>query len=339
MTVINGIEIDDIEYRPNNIREAIRRLDPIEEKLHVIIVVSNPCQFASRYILAREFVERMERDEADSVILYVVELIYGPKQRFLVTEKGNPRHLQLKTDVPLWHKENMINLGIRYLLPKDWKAVAWIDADLEFDSAHWAGDALRLLNGECDIVQLFSHCIDMGPNPNRETLNVFHSAGFQFQKQAKYKKFGTGRDYWHPGYAWACTHEAYERMGGLYEYGILGSGDNIMCLSLLGHGHLAIHKESTEGYKQSVLDFGSKVKYMKYGYVPGVIRHYYHGSKKNRKYSERWLILLNHLYDPYQFIKHDKMGIIVPNMEHCPFELLVDIYSYFAKRQEDENIS
>ena len=42
MTVINGIEIDNIEYKPNIIKEAILNNDPIEEKLNVIAVISNP---------------------------------------------------------------------------------------------------------------------------------------------------------------------------------------------------------------------------------------------------------------------------------------------------------
>ena len=92
MTVINGIEIDYITYKKNPIREAILNNDPIEDKLHVIAVVSNPSLFAKRYILMKEFIARMENDEPD-VILYVVELAYG-NQRFLITDKKNKRHLK-----------------------------------------------------------------------------------------------------------------------------------------------------------------------------------------------------------------------------------------------------
>jgi len=53
MTVINGIEIDNIRYKHNIIKEAIENNDPIEEKLHVIAVISNPCLFAKRYILMK----------------------------------------------------------------------------------------------------------------------------------------------------------------------------------------------------------------------------------------------------------------------------------------------
>ena len=42
MTIINGIEIDNVEYTFNDIKYAVRYNKPIEEKLNVIIVVSNP---------------------------------------------------------------------------------------------------------------------------------------------------------------------------------------------------------------------------------------------------------------------------------------------------------
>ena len=51
MTIINGIEIDNIDYKVNDIKMAINNNSPIEEKLNVIIVISNPCLYAKRYIL------------------------------------------------------------------------------------------------------------------------------------------------------------------------------------------------------------------------------------------------------------------------------------------------
>ena len=42
MTIINGIEIDDIDYKINDIKSAIANNDTIEDKLNVIIVISNP---------------------------------------------------------------------------------------------------------------------------------------------------------------------------------------------------------------------------------------------------------------------------------------------------------
>jgi hypothetical protein len=292
MTIINNIEIDDIQYKRNVIKEAILNNEPIETKLHVILVISNPCLYARRYILIKEMIQRFELEETN-VLLYVVELAYK-KQRFIITSDKNPRHLQIRTQTPIWHKENMVNMGVEKLLPKTWKAMAWIDADIEFENPTWASDTLKVLNGTRDIVQLFSHCVDM--DQTEATMNIFTSFGYQFVKGQPYSKKLI--NFWHPGYAWACTRKAYERMGGLYERAILGSADHIMSLCLMQKGLKSINPESTDDYKDSVAEFQERVKTLRLGYVPGMIRHYFHGSKKHRRYADRWQILLKHnLYD------------------------------------------
>lgn len=328
MTIINGIEIDDVKYIENEMKTAILNNDPLERVLHVVMVISNPCQFAQRYILAREFALRMEEEK--DVLLYIVELAYN-KQGFHVTDSKNPRHLQLKGSIPLWHKENMINIGIKKLLPPTWKVVAWIDADIEFENPEWAKDTLKILNGSRDIVQLFSHAIDMDSDEN--AMSVFPSFGFQFTKKRKYGLPGVN-NMWHPGFAWACTRKAYEKIGSLYEESILGAGDHNMSLSLLNFGLKSVNPLTTEGYKESVLEFQKKAKNLRLGYVPGIIRHYFHGSKENRKYMERWKILVDHSYDPSLHITRNKDGLLIPTPE-CPKGLLEDILKYFAERMED----
>jgi hypothetical protein len=329
MTIINNIEIDNISYERNEIKDAIYNNDPIEDKLNVIIVISNPCLYAKRYILAKEFIKRMEEDEHD-VNLFIVELVYD-NQKYIVTKSNNKNHLQLKSNTPIWHKENMINLGVNKLLPTNWKAFAWIDADIEFENASWALDTLKILNGCKDIVQIFSHCVDM--DQHKRTMNVFNSFGYKYTKKENY--IGNGYDYWHPGYAWAITRKAYEKMNGLYETAILGSSDNIMALSLIGNGLKAISNLSTENYKKSVIDFESRVRKLRLGYVPGVIRHYYHGAKKNRKYKERWEILVKNDYDPYNYIYKNEFGVFEPT-NVCPKNMLDEIMNYFIERNEDD---
>jgi hypothetical protein len=330
MTVINGIEIDNINYIKNEIKEAIINNEPIENNLHVIIVISNPCQYAKRYILAREFVKRFDTEQ--NIILYIVELCFGDKQQFCVTEKNNPKHLQLRTNTePLWHKENMINIGVKQLLPKTWKAFAWIDADIEFESALWALDTLKVLNGCRDIVQLFSHCLDM--DKNEDPMRIFQSFGFQYSKNKKYNS--SGLNFWHPGFAWAITRKAYDKIGGIFDKSILGSGDHNIALSLINNGIQSVNNEISNNYKNSVLNYEKKISGLRLGYIPGVIRHYFHGSKENRKYSERWKILVKHQYDPDNHIKYNQNGLLIPT-DNCPKELLDDIYQYFYERNEDE---
>jgi len=327
MTVINGIEIDAPIYKPDEIRQAIMNNDPISDTLHVITVISNPCQYARRYILAREFIARMEREE--NITLYVVELAYG-KDSFYVTQPKNKRHLQLRGDIPLWHKENMINLGVQ-LLPSNWKAFAWIDADIEFENPSWASDALKVLHGSRDVIQLFSHAVDMDKKKN--AMSIFPSFGFQFSKESIYG--GTGINMWHPGFAWACTRKAYERMGGLYDKGILGAGDNAMSFAFIGNAQASCNVDVTQDYRDTLKEFEQRCIGLRLGYVPGVIRHHFHGSKKNRKYSERWKILVNNLYSPQLHITKNKKGLLVPT-KGCPDQMLAEILTYFQERNEDE---
>lgn len=314
----------------DDIKEHIINNKPIEEKLHVVAVVSNPCNFKIRYKLTNEYMNRMEKEP--NVIAYLVELVYG-NQPFEVTTSTNKRHLQIRTNSPpLWHKENMINLGVRYLLPPNWKAMAWVDADVEFDSAHWALDALKVLNGGRDFIQLFSHCIDM--DFNKQILNTFTSFGYQYTKN--FQK-GTGQKYWHPGFAWACNRKAYDKMGGIFESGILGSGDNIMCHAFIKKAPDSLKKGMTQEYLDFVNNFQNKVQGIKLGYIPGPIRHFFHGKKENRNYYGREDMLIKYKFDPYTFIEADSMGLLIPTS--CfPKEFLKDIIDYFKDRNEDEMV-
>ena len=330
MTIINGIEIDIIQYNNNDIKNSIINNDPIDNILHVIIVISNPCQYAKRYILAKQFIYKFNKEL--NIKLYIVELAYN-NHPFYITDCNNINHLQLRTTAePLWHKENMINIGVNKLLPKDWKAFAWIDADIEFENINWALDALKLLNGSKDVIQLFSHVLDLDNNEN--IMNIFSSFCFQYSKNKNYNN-NNSLNFWHPGYAWAMTRKTFDKLNGLYDKSILGSGDNNMALCFINNGIKSINYNATYGYKKSILEYQSKANNLRLGYIPGVIRHFFHGSKKNRKYSERWQILIKNNYDPYKDIIKNIDGLLIPT-EECSKKLLKEIYNYFKERNEDE---
>lgn len=318
---------DRIQFRRNEIKDAIQNNEPADEFLHVIAVLSNPCQYKRRVSLMQDFIRRMEFENC--VKLYVVELAYGDHP-FSVTSSNCPHHLQLRCDSVLWHKENMINLGIQRLLPSDWKAVAWIDSDIDFENNDWALDTLKVLNGCRDIVQLFSHALDM--DANQGILNVFNSFSFKYERGMPYTV--KPNNYWHPGYAWACTRTAYARMGGLFDLGVLGSGDHIMSMCLMNRGLTSVSKDMHEEYKHAIVEFQNKVKQLRLGYVPGVIRHFFHGSKANRKYVERNQILLKHGWRP-SMVSRDSSGLWKYNSLFSN-AFRQDVMQYFAQRNEDE---
>lgn len=329
MTVLStGIDTAELKVRKSEISQAIINNDKISDKLPVVMVISNPCSFKRRWTLAKRFQQHME--EFDDVELYCVELIYND-QEFHVTQSDNPNHLQLRTHTsPIWAKETLCNMAVKKLLPKDWKCVAFIDADIEFLNPYWADQTLKILNGCKDVLQLFSHTIDMDANEN--TMQIFSGFGFQYEQGKIYKD--RGQDFFHPGYSLAMTRKAYDKIGGVFEYSILGSGDYNMMMALIGSDK-SINEMTHEGYKKKIRELVKNCRNLRLGYVPNVSRHSYHGSKKNRHYSDRWKLLVKHQYDPYEHTTHDENGMLIPS-EKCPKELLEDIVKYFASRNEDE---
>jgi hypothetical protein len=325
----NPINTQKGEFEANKIKLAIHHNLPLEENLHVIAVISNVMNFKTRYRLFQEFMLRMESEP--NVILYVVELCY-PGQSFHITNADNPRHLQLKTDIPIWHKESMFNVGVRKLLPLDWRAVALIDGDIEMESAHWAMDTLKILNGFADMVQLFSHCVDM--SKAKLAMDIHSGYGYQYEKHTPYRK-SAGINGWHPGYAWAMTRHAFEFLGGMFEYNILGGADHNMALGFIKK-NISSTGIKDLSYKTILKNYEDKIAQLRLSYVPGVIRHYFHGKKSNRGYMTRYQIAQKHHYSPVQHTLHNEDGLLVANPNTFSKEFQQDILRYFAGRNEDE---
>ena len=224
----------------------------------------------------------------------------------------------------------MINIGVKHLLPPNWKAMAWIDADLEFESATWASDALKVLNGAADVIQLFSHCVDM--DKSRRPMSVFNSFCYNVTKGLGY--CNNGLSYSHPGYAWAVTKKAYNKMGGLFDGAIHGSGDHIMALCFIGLGLSSVNEGNHKSYIGAVLEYQERVRSLRLGYVPGVILHHYHGTKENRRYTDRWKLLIKYQFDPAVHLSKNVDGVLIPTYSF-PQGLLNELKQYFFDRLED----
>jgi len=196
-----------------------------------------------------------------------------------LTQPDNPLHLQLRSKVPQYHKEKLINLAVQQLLPKKWKAMAWVEGDVVFiGNPNWASDALRLLS-KFDTVQLFSHTMDV----DDRGIAVKYYAGFGYHHTHGHP-FGTKDfDWWHPGYGWAWSRRAYDAIGGkLFEGNVYGGGALVQAWSLTGfHSNPPPTNESfryvSQPYQKSILEHESRVVSakaggMKVGYVPGVVQ-------------------------------------------------------------------
>lgn len=296
---------------------------------YVIAVISNPVRYERRYELYNQFIEHMKES---GVKVLTVETIHG--NRFhKVTDSIDPYHIQLRTEDELWHKENMINIGISRL-PYDWKYVAWIDADISFVKKDWAVETVQQLQ-HYQIVQLWENAIDLGPE--QEALETHTSFAYYYSRGIpmsinwkRYYSFG------HPGFGWAARREAIDSLGGLIDRAILGAADHHMAWALIGDGKCTYPNFIHQNYKNLVLTWEKRAtEHIKrnIGVVPGTILHYWHGKKKDRRYVDRWDILRKYSFDPMVDLRKDWQGLY--QLEEYKIELRDAIRRYFRSRNED----
>jgi len=322
-------------------------------KFWVVAVISNPVRYQSRITLFEKFKKYMERY---GVNLCVVELAYGDRPfsiaqnqyeepRCIVPGETKTRVIQLRTWDELWHKENMINVGISRL-PNDWEYVAWIDADVEFKDETWLEETWHQLQHHY-IVQMFNQAIDFGPED--EIIQVHdgfmamywknHMQAPQGHGHGGYYGYGVKGKFWHPGYAWAARREAIDYLGGLMDFPILGAADHHMALSLIGQGHRSLPGGVHPVYKEKILLWQERaLRYLKkdVGYVNTTLFHHWHGKKKDRKYVERWDVVTKNGYNPSTDIKKDSQGIMQLVVESPrQMKLRDQIRLYFRQRNED----
>lgn len=299
----------------------------MDKTLYVITAVFNPWRYKSRIKLYRDFEQYVA---AAGAKLVTVELAFGERD-FVVTEPTDPMDIQVRTRAELWHKERMLNLAINRL-PLDWKYVAWVDADVTFSRPDWAEETVQLLQ-HYSVLQMFSHAIDTGPK--HEHLKTHTGIMYAYEKGQM--DMGSPRyESLHPGFAWAARRDAINAVGGLFDTAVLGSADRHMALSLLHKVECSYPHGLATGYIEQLQLWQDRCKQhirKNVGHMPGSLIHYWHGKKVDRRYQDRWKILVKHSFDPEFDLKFDSQGLYQytgnkPELEH-------DIRRYFLARNED----
>jgi hypothetical protein len=298
------------------------------DPLYVVTSVFNPLRYNSRIRLYNEFAKYVVDSGAD---LWTAELAFGDRP-YSVTDPANYRHLQLRTSQAIWLKENALNLAVQRL-PADWKYVAWVDADVTFSDPDWVEETKHALQ-HTPVVQMFSTAHDLGPD--HQLLRSHESFARCFREG---RTFHDGRPYGsvgHPGYAWAFTRRAWDDLGGLIDFAVLGSADHHMAAALVGDVDRSIRHDVDPGYRESCHIWQQRAEryVMRHiDYLRTDLLHHWHGAKANRRYVERWDILLKNKFDPEFDLKRDWQGLWQLT-DRCP-QLRRDCHDYFRARNED----
>jgi len=231
----------------------------------------------------------------------------------------------------LWQKEALLAIALQRL-PPHVEVVVWCDGDVLFENPNWALETCRMIqSGEYGFVQPFRNIyyengkgeIDFAiPGSVHEYLTLPPGAPFRHHG---------------PGMCGAAARDILDAVG-IPLHNVGGAGDRILLDGLMG-----IH-ELPQGCLQkcfrcdqaSVRDWCTRaqtaIQGRKSGWLPGDIRHLFHGTIQNRQYIERNQVLLKHHYEPGDVIV-DAQGLLCWNSQKP--ELHREIVDYFINRHED----
>lgn len=306
-----------------------------DETLYLVTCVFSPSRYKSRYNTYARFAEYVSQFK--NAKLYTIEVAIGD-QDFQITDPHNPQHLQIRTDRPLWYKENIQNIMIKQL-PEDAKKIALVDCDLIWEGDDWVDRTLQALDVH-PVVQMFSTWQNLDENDIPTSPPV---DGFAQRYVNKTQVPGANG---FTGLAWAWRRKELEAVGGLIDFGILGSGDYFMANGLIGKnrsdaGHIDVVKEPDLVHFVQHLDealdpwierANEAVKH-NIGYVDLNVLHCFHGKKTERGYDWRWRILAKHNYRPLKHLSYDHRGLL--QLTNMPEEFFQDVQGYFDSRNED----
>ncbi len=301
--------------------------------LYIVTPLFNPSRYKRRYELYRGFADYVEKTEGAQLL--TVEVAFGDRP-FEVTTPGNPWHLQLRCNDTMFIKERAINVAVAHLshLVPDWKYVSWADCDLYWSRPDWAIETVQELQ-HWPIVQMFQQAIDLGPNEELVRTNYSIAYCKMSGINDRPDSYGYGGTYHHPGFAWAARRDAWATIGGLLDIAIIGSGDYYMARSFYGAVSEVLSPKFSKDFLDRVMDYEADAKEVRglVGYLKASIFHKWHGSKKNRVYSERNKVLWANKFEPSIDLRPNEW--MLWQLDRDKPKLKMDLEAYFRGRSED----
>ncbi|KAJ3367718.1 hypothetical protein HDU91_001156 [Kappamyces sp. JEL0680] len=308
--------------------------------LYLIVPFANPCSFKRRTELLIQTVARLKdlsksMNGRDRIEVVVAQLVYeGQKQLHF---NHNDLVWNTHSGNVLWSKENLINLAVRTLVAthRDCRYFGWVDADITFEHSNMFTQTLDILEETpMALVQLFSHAHFEGDCYTVKSFayqySLLQAAGYQSHSNRN-------PEYWHPGFAWAISRDAFLAVGGLIDR-TLGSADRHMAMALLGRVLESMPSElADQEYGRVATEWQAAAQRagMQLRHVNGTVTHSWHGDMKNRKYVERWDILKKFKFEPSRHVQKNEHGLIVWHLDTDPL-FLQAVLDYFRERNEDD---
>lgn len=219
-------------------------------------------------------------------------------------------YLELQSESILWHKERCLNLLIKkFKLYEKYDYICWLDTDILFDKPIVLSEDFNY-----SVFQPFKTSLRQSDKDGRAVQ--------RFESWA-YNRSGDR------GLGWGVRADLLRKVGGFFDYGIVGGGDSFFLERMQGK---PISIKCSEFDKELATYFKDLYVYPKdIGYLDNTVTHLYHGTTANRNYDNRIKILQKHNFKPLDDLIVEKSGLY--RLRDPIFES--DVKHYFLAREED----
>lgn len=269
----------------------------------------------------------------------IIECVIGNSKPQL---EQNENIQRVYTENLLWHKEALLNTIVK-ALPKKYKYVFWVDADVLFTNKDWLVEGVAQLQKN-NIVQPFEYCVHLEKDetkPDFDTEPLKWNSSHPALRHPKMWRsfcanFATDREisensnydvHGHVGFAWGARREVLEAVP-LYDRALIGGADHIIAHAAAGQiPHTCITKSFTENIDE--VNEWSKQFYSavqgKISYVKGDLYHIWHGDIDKRQYLKR---IQDYTPTIKQIKQKDSNGLYITNKGDDEY-----VKRYFAHRE------
>lgn len=268
---------------------------------------------------------RFAQGVADAgVPLFCIECAV-PGRPFLLPER--PGLMRVVAEHPGWHKERLLNILERAIPPR-FQQLAWIDADVLFDTPDWAWNTVAALRN-APVVQMFERAQWL--DPHGAAVMTWPGVAVENGALAVPVQGLTA----HPGFAWAMHRDVWRSCRGLLDrFGSMGA-DSVMGCAWMGQRYSSDDVARVPSVAAWVTRAGAVTRGV-VGAVPGTVRHLWHGEYSNRQYGVLWERLRCHGWNPdADLIDSPVCPLMRPYLLARP-EVFVPLYQeFFQQRRED----
>jgi len=286
-----------------------------------------------------------ESSKKQGLKLLTVELAFG-KTPFELKETDADILIRLRTKKEniIWHKEAMLNIGLKNL-PADCDKFVWLDCDIIFKNDRWISETSTLLERYA-LVQPYRYFIrlpkgkrDLGPDQINELITSGkHSYGvslIDIEKKAKSKSYIDPNSRG----IWAARRKIFDIIQ-FFEYDIVGGGDTWMLHAFTSSIPITTKLDLyPDTFRQKYLKWYSVATREIKGSVfvsEGAVLHLWHGKIENRDYWGRHKKICEANYNPDTDIIKDSQGLWEWTGENKGLQRV--FRRHFADRDEEDSL-